>query len=282
MAEGRSRLSSPPAVRTGVQLRPVHPPPPTRAHMHTWPRHMLAALARSPLHGDVCLFPAVISVSAAPWSPPWGLLPLLPILVSCPISELGPGLCAANSPPWLPDKPGAAARRVQVQTWLLQLRVWGPHPPTPLQSTRAQPGRSLCRGPRGCSSHEDPTRALCQFLSFGVHSDPIVLGLGQCSAERRKDLQGPQLAFPISQAPGTEAWGPPGLSPEPVNFQVMADTDERKGVGTGIGGAGGSFGRESGRWSWQYLVQAQHLCPLTWSALGSHSHVGLWPLSMRP
>lgn len=159
---------------------------------------MLAALARSPLRGDACLFPAVISVSAFSRSPPWGLLPLLPVLVSCPISEPGPGLCAANSPPWLPDKPGAAARRVPSADLAPAAQGVGTSLPRP-KALELSLGGVCAKDPGACSS-QCPILALCRFLSFGVHSDPIVLGLGQCSAERRKDLQGPQLAFPISQA----------------------------------------------------------------------------------
>lgn len=78
--------------------------------------HMLAALAPSPLLGDACLFPAVISVSAPLRSPPWGLLPLLPILVSRPISEPGQPPALPTRPLGLRDKPGVAARRVRAQS----------------------------------------------------------------------------------------------------------------------------------------------------------------------
>lgn len=91
-SHGMSELRSPgvtsphlAAVRTGAELRPVHT-------LTTFARESVARRC-------LCLFPMVISVPVAPRSPPWGPLPLLPVLVCCPISEPGPGLCAANSPP---------------------------------------------------------------------------------------------------------------------------------------------------------------------------------------
>lgn len=83
-----------------------------------------------------------------------------------------------------------------------------PHP-------RAQPGRSLCQGLRGCSS-QCPTCALCQFLSFGVHW-PLCSRAGTVRRREREGLLGSPTCLSYilgQQAPGTEAWGPPGLSPE--------------------------------------------------------------------
>lgn len=133
---------------------------PTRAHTytHTRPRHMLAALVPSLLLGDACLFPAVISLPAALRSPPWGLLPLLPILVCCPISEPGQPPALPTRPLGLRDKPGVAARRVPEQSWLPAAqgvappRAWG------------RPGRVCAR----TLGRHQPMTHLCPFADFRV------------------------------------------------------------------------------------------------------------------
>lgn len=95
------------AIRTHVQLRHAHTW--AHGHTHTGLGTCLPHLHRSPLLGDASvLFPVVISVSAALRSLPWGLRPLLPVFVCCPVSAPGPGSCAVNSPFGLPAKPGAA------------------------------------------------------------------------------------------------------------------------------------------------------------------------------
>lgn len=72
-------------------------------HVHTGLGTCLPHLHRSALLGDASvLLSVVISVSAALRSLPWGLRPLLPIFVCCPISAPGPGSCAVNAPLWPP------------------------------------------------------------------------------------------------------------------------------------------------------------------------------------